>query len=77
VSPRGFQSWYRAAQARALSESRDFCVPDDFRELVLPVLAHRLVLPSASQGGFGDSLGNGRAEAERVLSNILERIPLP
>jgi len=77
VSPRGFQSWYRAAQARALSETREYCVPDDFRELVLPALAHRLVLPSGSQGGFGDSLGNGRAEAERILTNILERIPLP
>lgn len=77
VSPRGFQSWYRAAQARALSEARDYCVPDDFRELVVPALAHRLVLPSGSQGGYGDSLGNGRAEAERILTNILERIPLP
>ena len=77
VSPRGFQSWYRAAQARALSEGRDYCVPDDFRELALPVLAHRLVLPGGSQGGYGDALGNGRAEAERILTGILERIPLP
>ena len=53
------------ALARALSEARDYCIPDDFRELVLPALAHRLVLPSGSQGGYGDSLGNGRAEAER------------
>ncbi len=77
VSPRGFQSWYRAAQARALSEGRDYCVPDDFRELALPALAHRLVLPGGSQGGYGDALGNGRAEAERILTSLLERIPLP
>jgi len=77
VSPRGFQSWYRAAQARALSEARDYCVPDDFRELAIPVLAHRLVLPGGSQGGYADALSNGRAEAERILGSILERIPLP
>ena len=77
VSPRGFQSWYRAAQARALSEGRDYCVPDDFRELVLPALAHRLVLPGSGQGGYGDALGSGRAEAERILQNLLERVPLP
>ena len=77
VSPRGFQSWYRAAQARALSEGRDYCVPDDLRELALPALAHRLVLPGGSQGGSGDALGNGRAEAERILTSLLERIPLP
>ena len=77
VSPRGFQSWYRAAQARALTEGRDYCVPDDLRELVLPALAHRLALPSGSQGGYSDAQGGSRAEAERILSNILERIPIP
>lgn len=77
VSPRGFQSWFRAAQARALSENRDYCVPDDFRELAVPVLAHRLVLPGGSQGGYSDALSNGRAEAERILSGIVERVPVP
>lgn len=77
VSPRGFQGWFRAAQARALSESRDYCIPDDLRELALPALAHRLVLPGGSQGGYGDALGTGRAEAERILTGILERIPVP
>ena len=77
VSPRGFQSWFRAAQARALSEHRDYCVPDDFRELAVPALAHRLVLPGGSQGGYSDALSNGRAEAERILSGIVERIAVP
>ncbi|HMY58168.1 MAG TPA: MoxR family ATPase, partial [Pseudomonadota bacterium] len=77
VSPRGFQSWFRAAQARALSENREYCVPDDFRELALPALAHRLVLPGSSQGGYSDALSNGRAEAERILTGIIERVPVP
>lgn len=77
VSPRGFQSWYRAAQARGLVEGRDYCIPDDFRELAVPVLAHRLVLPPSSMSGYSDGPLNGRAESERILTNILERIPLP
>lgn len=77
VSPRGFQSWFRAAQARALSEHRDYCVPDDFRDLALPALAHRLILPSTSQGGYADSFTSGRTEPERILSAIIDRVPVP
>ncbi len=76
VSPRGFQAWYRAAQARAVSECRDYCVPDDLRELALPTLAHRLVLNGGGQG-LGDAPGTRREEAERVLGNLIERIPIP
>jgi len=35
------------------------------------------VLPGSGQGGYGDALGSGRAEAERILQNLLERVPLP
>lgn len=74
VSPRGFQGWYRAAKSRALLGGRDFAVPDDFKETALPALAHRLVL---SGGGAGEPLGRAREEAERVLTDLLERIPVP
>jgi MoxR-like ATPase len=77
VSPRGFQAWYRAAQARALSEGRDYCVPDDLRELAVPALAHRIVLAAAGPGGHGEALGRGREEAERALQSLLERVPIP
>jgi MoxR-like ATPase len=74
VSPRGFQGWYRAAKARALVANRDFTVPDDFKETAVPALAHRLVL---SGGSAGESLGRAREEAERVMNDLLERIPVP
>jgi MoxR-like ATPase len=74
VSPRGFQAWFRAAKARALAAQRDYAVPDDFKEVAIPALAHRVV---ASGGGFGDSLGRAREEAERVLADLVERIPVP
>jgi MoxR-like ATPase len=74
VSPRGFQGWYRAAKARALVGGREFAVPDDFKETALPALAHRLVV---SGGGAGEPLGRAREEAERVLNDLIERVPVP
>jgi MoxR-like ATPase len=74
VSTRGFQAWYRAAQARALAAGRDYAVPDDLKELALPALAHRVVC-----GGNvgGEPLGRTREEAERILSELLERVAVP
>ena len=42
VSPRGSQMLYRAAQAMAFLEGRSFCIPEDFKPLVVPVFAHRI-----------------------------------
>lgn len=72
VSPRGAIAWYRAAQARALAQGRLFAIPDDFKVLALPVLAHRVLLASQQ-----DSLGRTREEAERAIAEILERVPIP
>jgi MoxR-like ATPase len=74
VSPRGFQAWFRAAKARALGGGRDFAVPDDFKEMALPALAHRVVTIG---GGPGEPLGRAREEAERVLNDLIERVPVP
>src|SRR5437879_1456334 len=41
VSPRGSQMLYRAAQAMAFLEGRDYCTPEDFTPLVVSVFAHR------------------------------------
>jgi MoxR-like ATPase len=72
VSTRGALAWYRAAQAYALVEGRDFCVPDDFKDLAIPALAHRVMLSTAQE-----SLGRARDEAERALAEILSRVPIP
>jgi len=72
VSTRGAIAWYRAAQAHAMVDGRDFCVPDDFKDLVVPALAHRCVLNSAH-----DSLSSLREEGENTLAEIASRIPVP
>ena len=72
VSTRGALAWHRAAQGFALIDGRDYCIPDDFKGLALPVLAHRIVLATAH-----DSLGRARDEAEGALTEILARVPAP
>jgi len=69
-SPRGAILFERAARARARLRGREFVVPEDVKELAVPVLAHRIV-PSGA-GGEG-----GRAAAERVLLELLDRIRVP
>ena len=72
VSTRGALSWYRAAQAHALASGRHFCVPDDFKSLALPALSHRVVLSAPTE-----SLGRARDEAERIVADLLGRLPVP
>ncbi len=71
VSPRGAKAWFRAAQAHALAEGRAFVVPDDFKRTAIPALAHRISI------GGPAGLRGGRADAERAISDILERTPIP
>jgi MoxR-like ATPase len=72
ISTRGALAWYRAAQAAALAAGREFVIPDDVKGLAIPCLAHRLVLAQAH-----DSLGRQRADSERVIAEILGRVPVP
>lgn len=72
VSPRGSLALFRAAQALALTEERDYCVPDDIKRLVVPICAHRVVVSTR----FSSSLRRGE-EAEAVLHEILKTVSVP
>ncbi len=53
ASPRASIALMRAAKARALIRGRDYVLPDDIRNLAVPVLAHRVVLvPEAELNGY-------------------------
>lgn len=73
VSPRGAVLLHRGAQARAFLEGRDYCLPDDFKKLILPVFAHRVVVSTRYT-----STRKKSEQAEAILSEILEttRVPL-
>jgi MoxR-like ATPase len=69
ASPRGSLGLMRSGQALAALRGRDFVLPDDIKPLVVPVLAHRLILTDEERlrGGTPD----------RLLEEILEQIPVP
>jgi MoxR-like ATPase len=46
ISPRGSESWVKAAKAYAFLAERDYCLPEDIQAVAEVVLAHR-ILPSA------------------------------
>jgi MoxR-like ATPase len=69
ASTRAALALYRAIQAAALVDGRDYVVPDDVKQLAVPVLAHR-ILPRAARGGGGDT-------AEGIIRDIVERTPVP
>jgi MoxR-like ATPase len=73
VSPRGVVMLHRAAQARAFLEGRDYCLPDDFKRLIVPVFAHRVVVSSRYV-----STQRKSDQAESILHEILDttRVPL-
>jgi MoxR-like ATPase len=72
ISPRGSMSLYRAAQALAILEGRNYTIPDDFKRLVLPVFSHRVVVSSR----YISTLKKGE-QAESILQEILETTPIP
>ncbi len=72
VSPRGSQMLYRAAQAMAFLEGRNFCTPEDFKPLVVPVFAHRVVV----SGSYSSTLRKSD-QAEEVMREIAESVPVP
>jgi MoxR-like ATPase len=72
VSPRGSQMLYRAAQASAFLNGRNFCVPDDFKPLAVPVFAHRVVI-----SGNSSSMLKKSEQAEQAIHEIVENVVVP
>jgi MoxR-like ATPase len=72
VSPRGTLMLQRAAQARAFLDGRDYCLPDDFKRLAIPVFSHRVVTSSRHA-----SLQKKSETTESVLRDIVESVPVP
>jgi len=70
VSTRGMLAFYRAAQAKAFLAGRTYTVPDDIKQMAIPVLSHR-VLPR------GFAAGSERLAAESIIQRCLESVQVP
>ncbi len=71
VSPRGALALRRAAQARALIDGRDYCIPEDVKELALDVLSHRVTVDLRA------GARQGSEETRWILSEILDEVAVP
>lgn len=69
ASPRAALMLHRAAQARALLAGRSFVLPDDIKALAIPVLAHRLIVSTATRLSGED--------ADSVVASLLAEVPVP
>jgi MoxR-like ATPase len=72
VSPRGSLALLKASQALAVVEGRDYCLPDDVKQVAPLVLQHRLVVNNR----FASTLKQDE-EAEMILRDILNSVEVP
>jgi MoxR-like ATPase len=69
ASPRGSLALFRTGQVAAALEGRDYVLPDDIKKLVVPVLAHRLIVGPAAR--------LQELSAEKIIREILDTTPVP
>lgn len=68
-SSRGTIALYKGSRALALLEGRDFVIPDDTKELVLPALEHRIkVKPEAEMD---------EVAPRHIIERVMREVPVP
>jgi MoxR-like ATPase len=70
ASTRASLSLYRAAQAKAVLEKRDYVIPDDIKGLAVTALAHRIIMKSSHAVNRVDP-------AEELIRELVSRIAVP
>jgi MoxR-like ATPase len=69
ASPRAAIAWLQASKSAAWLDRRHLVIPDDFKQVALPLLRHRLILrPEAQLDGL---------EIDKVILGTLDRVPVP
>jgi len=69
ASPRASLALMKGAQALALSEGREFVIPQDVREMAVPVIAHRVVIEPQARFAGVTTAG--------LVEEILAKVPMP
>jgi MoxR-like ATPase len=69
ASPRAAIAWLHASKSAAWLDRRQAVIPDDFKQVAIPLLRHRLVLrPEAQLDGL---------EIDKVIAGAIDRVPVP
>lgn len=69
LSMRGCLAYVRAAKTWAVSQGREYVLPDDIKDLALPIMSHRLILNAEAQ--FSG------VSVERVIDDLLAAVAAP
>jgi len=69
ASPRATLALFKLSRALAGLSGRNYVLPDDVKQLAVPVLAHRVLMDPVAQM-------NGLAP-EAVVESLLEKVPVP
>ena len=69
ASPRGSLALFRGSQALALIRDRDFVMPDDVKELTVPMLSHRIIISAAAR--------MRGTQSREIIDNIVNEILVP
>lgn len=70
VSPRGSKTMFKSAKAYAIVKGRDYVIPQDIKDISVPVLSHRII-PTV---GYTDTTGEIAAS---IIEDIVETITVP
>jgi len=68
ASPRGSINLYRASQAFAALDGRDYVIPDDIKTLAVAILAHRLIVKS--QAALRE------IDPDAIVREVLSQVPI-
>jgi MoxR-like ATPase len=69
ASPRGTLALARSSQARAALNGRDHVLPDDVKDMAMPVLGHRIIVSPAAR--------LRELSADRIVQEIVHNTPVP
>jgi MoxR-like ATPase len=69
ISPRGSIAVFKLAKAHAAFYGRDYVVPDDVKNVIIPALSHRLILKAETRiRGI---------KPETIIMELLQKTPVP
>jgi MoxR-like ATPase len=69
ASPRGSLALFRASQARAALDGRDFVLPDDVKGMIEVTLSHRIIVGPAAR--IKDVTADG------IIADVLRKVAVP
>ena len=69
ASPRGSLSLFRASQAWALYNGRDYVIPEDVKYVSIPVLSHRIILKQEAK--------LKKILSEEIIDSIVRSVNVP